>query len=60
MDGLAGNLIVGQPNGCDPYSQLYDFDLPRRVMLTFDWYKVHADKHFPGLQTHNKSQDVNS
>lgn len=60
MGGLAGTLVVRQPKVHDPNSQLYDYDLPSHVMLILDWYYLDADQHFPGLLTHDKSQDANS
>jgi hypothetical protein len=60
MDGLVGNLIVRQPKARDPNSHLYDFDLPSHVILILDWYYLDADQHFPGLLTHDMSQDAES
>jgi hypothetical protein len=60
MDGLAGNFIVREPEGRNPNSNLYDFDLPSHVMLIMDWYYLDADQHFPGLLGHDKSQDANA
>jgi hypothetical protein len=60
MDGLAGNFIVREPKGRFPNSKLYDFDLPSHVMMIMDWYYLDADQHFPGLLTHDRSQDANS
>jgi hypothetical protein len=60
MDGLVGNFIIREPKGRNPNSNLYDFDLPSHVMMIMDWYYLDADQHFPGLLTHDKSQDANS
>lgn len=58
MDGLAGSLIVRKPRSIDSNSHLYDYDLPNHVMVIMDWYHIDSDTHFPGLLTHDRSQDA--